>query len=553
MTKILSPLLTLTLSAALAASPVVNAAGDAAISTRIVGGNESQAGEWPWMVSIKSAGNHFCGGSLINSEWVLTAAHCMFNGSTQIKPSTVTATVGEYNLNSSPTTTASSISKIYIHPDYDAVAINNDIALIKLQQPISSPVIISALDTTATINAMAAESKVTSIGWGSTVGYAYGEVVTPNYPFILRDVELPLQTETMCDSALGKNYTPEMICAGIANSGKDSCQGDSGGPLVINDNGTWKQIGIASWGIGCASTTPGAYTRLALYQSWINTIISAVSATSSLEYSDTKVSQSSTQIITIDNNSSSDANLNITKTGSVDFSFDTSACTSIDAGSSCRLSIIYSPQDAAVDTAVITISSDVPNSLAVSSSLTGFPLADADTLAASAGFVEANVNWTTSGYSPWELNNSNGSLQSGSISDNQKSLLRAVASGTGRLTFDWAVRSEADYDVLRLYINGEEKQTISGDNSTFQKSYFYLDQAENILLWSYQKDGNTSSFQDLGYVDNVTFEPMSLAEYIITQAEINSSSSSSDGGGGGALGWLSLLLLPLCFIRRRYK
>ncbi len=549
MTKILFPLLTLTLSAALTVSPAVNAAEDVSISTRIVGGTESQAGEWPWIVSIKSAGNHFCGGSLINSQWVLTAAHCMFNGSVQIKPGEITASVGEYDLNSSPVTTASSISKIYTHPDYDAAAITNDIALLKLQQPVSSPVTINALDSTSTINAVAAQSKVTSIGWGSTVGYAYGEVVTPNYPFVLRDVELPLQTDTMCDSALGKNYTPEMVCAGIANSGKDSCQGDSGGPLVIDDNGNWKQIGIASWGIGCASTTPGAYTRLALYQSWINTISSGVSATSSLEYSNTDIYQNSSQAIVIDNNSSIDATLNITKSGSVDFSFDSSTCTSINAGDSCSLNISYTPQDAAIDTATITISSDLPNSSPVTSSLTGFPLADADTLAASAGFVEANITWSTSGHSHWELNNG-GYLQSGNISDNQKSLLRAVASGKGRLTFDWAVQSEANYDILRLYINGEERQSVSGNNSTFQKSYFYLDQAENTLLWSYQKDGNTSSLLDQGYLDNVTFEPMSLAEYIIIQAQINNSSSSS-GGGGGGLGWLSLLLLPLCFIRRR--
>ncbi|WP_028866100.1 trypsin-like serine protease [Psychromonas aquimarina] len=551
MTKILFPLLTLTLSAALTASPAVNAADDPSISTRIVGGTESQAGEWPWMVSIKSAGNHFCGGSLINSQWVLTAAHCMFDGSVQKKPSSITAAVGEYNLNSSPATAASTVSKIYIHPDYDAAAITNDIALIKLQQPISSPVIIDALGSTATINAVSSQSKVTSIGWGSTVGYAYGEVVTPNYPFILRDVELPLQTDTVCESALGKNYTSEMVCAGIANSGKDSCQGDSGGPLVIDDAGTWKQIGIASWGIGCASTTPGAYTRLALYQDWINSTTGAVAVTGSLEYSDTKVSQSTAQIIVIDNNSSSDANLNITKSGSADFSFDSSACTSIDAGDSCSLSISYAPQDETMDTAVITISSDVPGSSPVTRSLTGFPLTDADALAASAGFVEANITWTTNGHSPWELNSGGDYLQSGSISDNQKSLLRAVASGTGRLTFDWAVQSEANYDVLRLYINGEEKQALSGSNSTFQKNYFYLDQAENTLLWSFEKDGNISNLLDQGYLNNVTFEPMSLAEYLIIQAQINN--SSSGGGGGGALGWLSILLLPLCFIRRRYK
>jgi secreted trypsin-like serine protease len=90
------------------------------ISTRIIGGNQSESGDWPWAVSLKHSltQEHFCGASLIGERWVLTAAHCLFNNGKMKSPSNLTATIGEYNLNSPKITPANSIQQLYVHPEF---------------------------------------------------------------------------------------------------------------------------------------------------------------------------------------------------------------------------------------------------------------------------------------------------------------------------------------------------------------------------------------------------------------------------------------------------
>ncbi|PKH03746.1 hypothetical protein CXF72_04735 [Psychromonas sp. MB-3u-54] len=349
------------------------------ISTRIVGGNESDAGDWPWIVSLKNSAtrNHFCGGTLIGERWVLTAAHCLFNSGNLKLASQLTATVGEYDLNSIPVTPAIGIQQLYIHPDYNSSTSVNDIALLKLASSVNYPNFISPADNELTKNALAAIENVTVIGWGSTIPYSSGQPVIPDYPNILHDVEMPLMTDAMCAKALGSSYTAEMICAGLALGGKDSCQGDSGGPLIIQENG-WKQMGIVSWGFGCAASGyPGVYTRLSLYNEWVKSIITDIYFPAYLEFNNTLLGNSRSETVMIENNSEYNTSLEFTATGDNSFSYDASNCAFVETNKSCNLIITYSPLNTKISHKIITINSDLPDSTARQLSLLGLPLRDA--------------------------------------------------------------------------------------------------------------------------------------------------------------------------------
>ncbi|RXJ71797.1 formyltetrahydrofolate deformylase [Veronia nyctiphanis] len=227
---------------------------------RIVGGVDADRNAWPFITALVPKGadatRQFCGGSLIASQYVLTAAHCVETAT----PESIDVIVNIHDLrNEGSEGQRSAVAAIYPHEEYNAYTSSNDVAILKLSQPIDAskgtPV---ALASQSDIVSLEPGSNATTIGWGNTVaqpdpddGY--------NFPNILRQVGVEYVSRTTCQNIGGgySSITENAICAGFAEGGKDACQGDSGGPLIINDNGKIKLIGVVSWGDGCAQ--PNAY------------------------------------------------------------------------------------------------------------------------------------------------------------------------------------------------------------------------------------------------------------------------------------------------------
>lgn len=247
------------------------------IDPRIVGGTAVPDGKYPFQAALLGLpfgdddwARQFCGGSLISVDQVLTAAHCVdFIGDGEddaLALEDFRVVVGRTVLTSSQGQKRKVVD-IAIHPRWDPETSRFDAAVITLANPIHGidPVM---LPTPGTDALERPGTVVVATGWGNTIAQPVGPGPGGvHYPYRLREVWVRLVSAQECVNSYtieGTTYVDPktMICAG--RTGKDTCQGDSGGPLFVGAvGGGYLQVGITSWGAGCAATGyPGVYTRL---------------------------------------------------------------------------------------------------------------------------------------------------------------------------------------------------------------------------------------------------------------------------------------------------
>ncbi|XP_034047179.1 transmembrane protease serine 9-like [Thalassophryne amazonica] len=246
----------------------IGVCGMSTVNARIVGGQNALAGSWPWQASLQTP-TIFCGGSLINKRWVLTAAHC-----------TSGTTAGEWTVHlgrllqqgSNPNEVSRSVTQIIQHPGYVSGTFDNDISLLQLSVDVNFTAYILPVCLAASGSTFNAGTDTYVTGWGKI-----SETVSLPSPQNLQEVKVPIVGPRTCKCDYGASViTSNMICAGFQEGGKDACQGDSGGPLVIKNNTVWVQAGIVSFGEGCAEPNfPGVYTRVSVYETWIKSYITS--------------------------------------------------------------------------------------------------------------------------------------------------------------------------------------------------------------------------------------------------------------------------------------
>ncbi|CAB3364850.1 Hypothetical predicted protein [Cloeon dipterum] len=228
---------------------------------RIVGGQETRVNMYSWMAVLTYDGRFYCGGTLINKRYVLTAAHCV-KGFTANR---MGIRLMEHNRDTSSETKPidRSVTKIIYHNKYNPNTFNNDIALLRMDKevPIKGDLYPACLPTPG--KRYTNENALVT-GWGKT---AENRPTSP----VLREVTVPIMSNTKCSGFYGTSQiTENMICAGLPEGGKDSCQGDSGGPMVVKNESVYQIVGVVSWGEGCARPkNPGVYARVNRYLTWI--------------------------------------------------------------------------------------------------------------------------------------------------------------------------------------------------------------------------------------------------------------------------------------------
>ncbi|KAL4970115.1 serine protease [Aspergillus stella-maris] len=225
----------------------------------IVGGSNARITDFPYQVSIQQTA-HKCGGTILDANHILTAAHCVSNNLDN--PSRLRVRAGSVRHASGGTHV--NVARIISHPEYDAATVANDIAVLRLAQSLEFGSTIAPVQLPSSESDTPATGDRCSVtGWGATSEGG-------SLPSLLNVVYLNIIAHKECvEGYADRNPVDDnMICAGALGGGKDACQGDSGGPLV--DTASGKQVGIVSWGFGCGRPGhDGVYASTAAYLGWI--------------------------------------------------------------------------------------------------------------------------------------------------------------------------------------------------------------------------------------------------------------------------------------------
>lgn len=238
--------------------------GQSNSANRIVGGTDALKNEHPWRIGMKNSlnGGVFCGGSIISPNYIMTAAHCT---AAITAGATVYVTVGDHDISTTTETASQNVKVVEIkqHKSYNSKNFDNDISLLRLEQPLNFTKTIMPVCLPFNYATYLLDGKtMLAGGWGTLTQGG-------KQPTILQKVELPFLSTVECRKYYGTSITDNMVCT--YKPGQDTCQGDSGGSIENRTPNTfYTAFGVVSWGNGCAQVNgPGVYAKVTNYLQWI--------------------------------------------------------------------------------------------------------------------------------------------------------------------------------------------------------------------------------------------------------------------------------------------
>ncbi|XP_008053518.1 enteropeptidase [Carlito syrichta] len=238
------------------------------VTPKIVGGSNAREGTWPWVVALYYNNRLLCGASLVSSDWLVSAAHCVYGRN--LEPSKWKAILGLHMTSNltSPQVVTRLIDQIVINPHYNKRRKDNDIAMMHLEFKVNYTDYIQPICLPEENQIFSPGRNCSIAGWGRIIY----EGPTAN---ILQEADVPLLSNGKCQQQMPEyNITENMICAGYEEGRIDSCQGDSGGPLMCQENNRWFLAGVTSFGYQCALPhRPGVYARVSRFTEWIQSFL----------------------------------------------------------------------------------------------------------------------------------------------------------------------------------------------------------------------------------------------------------------------------------------
>ncbi|KAH8316706.1 hypothetical protein KR067_013766, partial [Drosophila pandora] len=222
---------------------------------RIVGGQDTSILQYPYQISMRLRGNHRCGGTVVATNIIVSAAHCVNTLTTVANLTIVAGSTRIWNVEDKQQELA--VRQIIIHPNYRTLNNDYDAAILILDGDFEYSDAIQPIPLAT--ERPEHDTEVVVTGWGTTSEGG-------NISNILQEVFVNVVENTECKKAYSFMLTSRMLCAAVTGGGKDACQGDSGGPLVLNN----ELLGIVSWGTGCArESKPGVYCSVPDVHDWI--------------------------------------------------------------------------------------------------------------------------------------------------------------------------------------------------------------------------------------------------------------------------------------------
>ncbi|CAK1816087.1 Secreted trypsin-like serine protease [Vibrio crassostreae] len=501
------------------------------VSARIINGEEATQGNWPFMAALVSRNvnaydGQFCGASFIGERYVLTAAHCVEgNGREDLD-----VVIGVSNLSASQAAQHRyAVDNIYVHEYYNSAATGNDIAIIELvEKPAES--VVNLVDGYVRGNLNDGQ-MLTVMGWGdqdASDGYSSKSE--------LYQVNVPLVNQYQCNTVPYSGYSSigsDAFCAGYSDGGYDSCQGDSGGPIVVSTNGVYEQLGIVSWGKGCAEANAyGVYTNISYFDDWIDE--------QKAGFSYRQVEMLGARLLapishTFEFTNKSDQNIQVNRVYPIsgnDTVITDNGCSTLTVGQSCEVVVSFDLNSIGEHEFGINVDTDLLVGTVTSTAFVIGARSVTDTVSSYVSIPNSGVYntqaWITEG----------DSLSSPSISHGTSTALIVEGIPAGTVSFDLTASSEADYDFVEVYSNGQKFDSVSGEFSGSVNLPLVRD-ADNSFMITYVKDSSGSSGSDRVTITNFAYTD----EIKISKSEGTQNAKSSGGGSGGSLAWHWLLVL----------